>query len=101
MKKSSRGGGIRAYKFILTILVLSHEEKQKDQFKRLRTFKDGKIKSTVFTRPHAVKRHKAISPMLRNGDLKFWRPVNFEVEYFLNEETEGVLTVHTMIPIFL
>ena len=24
------GGGIRAYKFILTILVLSHEEKQKE-----------------------------------------------------------------------
>ena len=26
----SRGGGIRAHKFILTILVLSHEEKQKE-----------------------------------------------------------------------
>ena len=24
-----------------------------------RTFKDGKIKSTVFTRPHAMKRHKS------------------------------------------
>ena len=22
----------------------------------------------------------------------FWTPVNFEVEYFLNKETEGVLT---------
>ena len=30
--------------------------------------------------------------MLRNGELKFWTPVNFQVEYFLNEETEGVLT---------
>ena len=29
---------------------------------------------------------------LRNRDLSFWTPVNFEVEYFLNEETEGVLT---------
>ena len=34
-----------------------------------RTFKDGKIKSTVFTRPYAMKRHMSISPMLRNGDL--------------------------------
>ena len=39
-----------------------------------------------------MKRHKSIGPMLRNGELKFWRPVNFAVEYFLNEETEGVLT---------
>ena len=30
--------------------------------------------------------------MLRNEELKFWTPVNFKVEYFLNEETEGVLT---------
>ena len=29
---------------------------------------------------------------LRNWDLSFWTPVNFEVEYFINEETEGVLT---------
>ena len=29
-----------------------------------RTFKDGKIKSTVFTRPHAMKRHKIMLPML-------------------------------------
>ena len=33
-----------------------------------RSFEDGKIKSTVFTRPHAMKRHKMISPMLRNRD---------------------------------
>ena len=39
-----------------------------------------------------MKRHKSISHMLRNRDLSFWTPVNFEVEYFLNEETEGVLT---------
>ena len=39
-----------------------------------------------------MKRHKSISPMLRNRDLPFWTPINFEVEYFLNEETEGVLT---------
>ena len=39
-----------------------------------------------------MKRHKSIRPMLRNWDLSFWTPVNFEVEYFLNEETEGVLT---------
>ena len=30
--------------------------------------------------------------LLRNWDLSFWTPVNFEVEYFINEETEGVLT---------
>ena len=29
---------------------------------------------------------------LRNWDLSFWTPVNFEVEYFINEETEGALT---------
>ena len=39
-----------------------------------------------------MKRHKMMSPMLRNGELKFWTPDNFEVEYFLNEKTEGVLT---------
>ena len=39
-----------------------------------------------------MKRHKSIGPMLRNGEVTFWTPVNFEVEYFLNEETEGVLT---------
>ena len=38
-----------------------------------------------------MKRHKIKLPMLRKGELKFWRTVNFEVEYFLNEETEGVL----------
>ena len=37
-------------------------------------------------------RHKILLPMLRNGELKFWTTVNFKVEYFLNEETEGVLT---------
>ena len=35
-----------------------------------------------------MKRHKSTSPMLRNS---FWTPVNFEVGYFINEETEGVL----------
>ena len=44
-----------------------------------RTFKDGKIRSTVFTRPHAMKRHKSIGPRLRNGKLKFWTSVNSEV----------------------
>ena len=39
-----------------------------------------------------MKRHKSIGPMLKNGELKFWTPVHFEVEYFLNEETESVLT---------
>ena len=39
-----------------------------------------------------MKRHKSICSMLRNGELKFWTPVNFEVKYFINEETEGVLT---------
>ena len=58
----------------------------------IQAIKDGKIKSTVFTRPHAMKRHKIKLPMLRNGELKCSTPVNFEVEYFLNEETEGVLT---------
>ena len=39
-----------------------------------------------------MKCHKLTSPMLRNWDLSFWTPVNFEVECFLDEETEGVLT---------
>ena len=39
-----------------------------------------------------MKRHKSIGPVLRDGELKFWTSVNFEVEYFLNDETEGVLT---------
>ena len=40
-----------------------------------------------------MKRHKIILPMLRNGELQFLiTAVNFEIEYFLNEETEGVLT---------
>ena len=30
--------------------------------------------------------------MLRNRELQFWTTVNFEVEYFLNEETVDVLT---------
>ena len=38
-----------------------------------------------------MKRHK-ILPMSRNREVKFGTPVNFAVEYFLNEETEGVLT---------
>ena len=57
-------------------------------------FKDGKIKSTVFTRPHVMKHQKIILPMLRNGKLKFKTPVNFEVKYFLNKETVDVLTDH-------
>ena len=57
-----------------------------------RTFKESKIKSTVFTSPHAMKRHKTILHMLRNRELQFRITVNFEIEYFLNEETEGVLT---------
>ena len=36
-----------------------------------RTFKDGKIKLTVFTRRHAMKRHKSIGPMLGNGNKIF------------------------------
>ena len=39
-----------------------------------------------------MKRHKTILPMLRNRELQFRTTVNFEIEYFLNEETEGVLT---------
>ena len=39
-----------------------------------------------------MKRHKILLPLLRNGELKFWTPVNFEVEYFLNEEIEGVMS---------
>ena len=38
-----------------------------------------------------MKRHKIILLMLRNRDLQFWTTVNFEIEYFLNEETESVL----------
>ena len=37
-----------------------------------------------------MKRHKIKLPMLRNGELKFRTPVNFEVEYFLSEGTDGV-----------
>ena len=37
-----------------------------------RTFKDGKIKSTVFTRPHAMKRHKSIGPMLTRAPLGYF-----------------------------
>ena len=39
-----------------------------------------------------MKRHKFTSPIGTNWDLYFWTPVNFEVEYFINEETEGALT---------
>ena len=39
-----------------------------------------------------MKRHKFSSPIGTNWDLSFWTPVNFEVESFINEETEGVLT---------
>ena len=39
-----------------------------------------------------MKRRKSIGPMLRNGELKFWTPVNFEVEYFLKDETGDILT---------
>ena len=39
-----------------------------------------------------MKLHKAIGHKLRNGELKFWTPVNFGVEHFLNDETEIVLT---------
>ena len=39
-----------------------------------------------------MKRHKSTSPMFRNWGFSFWTPVNFEVEYFINEEPEGVLT---------
>ena len=39
-----------------------------------------------------MKCHKFTSPIGTNWDLSFWTPVNFEVEYFINEETEGVLT---------
>ena len=39
-----------------------------------------------------MKRHKFTSPIGTNWDLSFWTPVNFEVEYFINDETEGVLT---------
>ena len=54
-----------------------------------RYVKDDKIKSTVFkSSPH----HKIILPMLKNRELQFWTTVNFENEYFLNEETEDVLT---------
>ena len=39
-----------------------------------------------------MKRHKIILPMLRNRELRFWTTVDFEIKYFLNEETVGVLT---------
>ena len=39
-----------------------------------------------------MKRHKSSSPIGIGTYLSFWTPVNFEVEYFINEETEGVLT---------
>ena len=35
-----------------------------------------------------MKRHKQVNrSYVKNGDLKFWTPVNFEAEYFLNEDT--------------
>ena len=37
-----------------------------------RTFKDGKIKLTVFTRPHAMKRHKIMSPVLTRAPLGYF-----------------------------
>ena len=37
-------------------------------FKRSTNIKDGKIKSTAFTRPHAMKRHKFTSPIGTNWD---------------------------------
>ena len=36
--------------------------------KRSTNIQTWQIKSTVFTRPHAMKRHKIMSPMLRNRD---------------------------------
>ena len=48
-----------------------------------------------------MKRHKSIGPMLRIGELQFWTHVKFEVEYFLNEETEDVLTDTVVCVIFL
>ena len=39
-----------------------------------------------------MKHHNIILPMLRNSDLQLWTIVNFEIEYFLNEETEDILT---------
>ena len=42
--------------------------------------------------PKCNRRHKIKLPMLRTRELQFRTTVNFEVEYFLNEETEGVLT---------
>ena len=36
------------------------------------------------------RRKKYLRLMLRNR--VFWTTINFEIEYFLNEETEGVLT---------
>ena len=38
-------------------------------FKRSTNIQDDKIKSTVFTRPHAMKRHKFTSPIGTNWDL--------------------------------
>ena len=39
-----------------------------------------------------MKRYKIILPMLRNRELQFWTTVSFEIEYFLKEKTEDVLT---------
>ena len=38
-------------------------------FKRSMNIQGWKIKSTVFTRPHAVKRHKFTNPIGTNWDL--------------------------------
>ena len=40
----------------------------------------------------AMKRHKIIFPMLGKRELQFWTIINLEIEYFLNKETESVLT---------
>ena len=39
-----------------------------------------------------MERHKIILLMLRNMELQCWTTVNFEIQYFFNEEAEGVLT---------
>ena len=39
-----------------------------------------------------MKRHKIILHMLKNRGLQFWTTINIEIKYFLNEETEGILT---------
>ena len=57
------------------------------------------VRELLSENPRGV-HHPLCRRELRNRELQFWTTVNFEVEYFINEETEDVLN-DTVIYIFL